>query len=361
MPLRDNLKDKYPLLVLAVLCLAALYVVSSLSSIFMPVLLALVLAYVLNPLVGLLERRRVPRLLAIAVVLVGIAVLCLGAVFFFATAVQQEVASVQINLPEYADRLYGLIPHEVKVFLGIETQEKLSWQINRAVEALRGVSLDLAREAFVVVKKAFASTLSFVLTVAGYLITPVYLFYFLADLPRFRGNLMELVPERARGKVSDMAGEIDDILSAFVRGQLSVCAILAVLYSIGLFLVGIDLAVVIGSLSGILFIIPYAGTVFGIVVSMVMAFLKFHDVLHPLLCLGWFGIVQAIEGGVITPAVVGTKVGLHPVVALLALFIGGQWFGIFGMLLAVPVAAVLKVFLRSLHSWYLSSSYYRGA
>ncbi len=346
---------------LAALGLAALYTACALSSIFMPVLLALILAYVLNPLVLLLQRWRVPRVLAVAAVLAGIALAGIGALFFFAAAIQRELASVQINLPQYAGRLYDLIPQNVKVFLEIETQEKLFWQINRAVEALKGASFDVARGAFVVLQRAFSSTLSFFLTVAGYLITPVYLYYFLADLSRFREDVMELVPQRYRGKVAAMGGEIDDVLSAFVRGQLSVCAILAILYSIGLSLVGVDLAVVIGSVSGILFIIPYVGTVFGIVVSMVMAFLKFHDALHPLLCLGWFGLVQALEGAVITPAVVGTKVGLHPVVAILALFIGGQWFGIFGMLLAVPVAAVLKVFLRALHAWYLSSPYYGGA
>jgi predicted PurR-regulated permease PerM len=249
----------------------------------------------------------------------------------------------------------------VKVYLEIETQDKLYRQIDRAMAELRGVSLDLAREAFAVVKQAFTSTLSFLLTVVGYFITPIYLYYFMADTPKFRAGITELVPERARERVAALGSEIDDVLSAFVRGQLSVCAILAVLYSVGLSLIGIDLAVVIGSLSGLLFIIPYVGTVFGIVVSMTLAFLKFHDFLHPLLCLGWFGIVQAIEGAVITPAVVGNRVGLHPVVAIIALFIGGQWFGIFGMLLAVPAAAVLKVLLRHFRVWYLATPFYRGA
>lgn len=357
----DFFKDKFPLFVLAGLCLAAVLLVYALSPIFMPVLLALILAYVLNPLVQLLERRRVPRMLAIALVLAGIVLAFSAAVSFFAGAIQREFASVQINLPEYAGRLYALIPEKVKVYLEIETQEKLYRQISRVVEELRGISFDLIRQGFAVVKTAFSSTLSFLLTVAGYFITPVYLYYFLADLPRFREGVLHLVPERSRDRVTALGGEIDEVLSAFVRGQLSVCAILAVLYSVGLSLIGIDLAVVIGSLAGVLFIIPYVGTVFGIVVSMVMAFLKFHDLLHPLLCLGWFGLVQALEGALITPAVVGNKVGLHPVIAIIALFIGGQWFGLFGMLLAVPVAAVLKVFLGLLRDWYLNSSFYRGA
>jgi predicted PurR-regulated permease PerM len=91
-----------------------------------------------------------------------------------------------------------------------------------------------------------------------------------------------------------------------------------------------------------------------------MAFLKFHDILHPLLCLGWFSLVQGLEGMVITPKVVGSTVGLHPLVAIIALLIGGQMFGLLGMLLAVPVTAVLQVFLRSLAVWYRDSEFYRG-
>jgi predicted PurR-regulated permease PerM len=355
-----NLKEYYPFIILGVLVLAGLFFAWSLSSIFLPVLLALILAYVLNPVVSWLEGKRVPRIVAILLVMAGIVVGCAGVFAFFAGSIQSELAAVQINLPDYANRLYGLIPEKIKAYLEIETPEKLYQQVDRILNELRGISFDIVREAYAFVKKAFTSTLGFILTVIGYFITPVYLYYFLADLPHFKEGILKLVPERSQERVIGLGREIDGVLAGFVRGQLSVCAILAVLYSIGLVLIDIDLAIVIGSLSGIFFIIPYVGTIFGIVVSMVMAFLKFHDLLHPLLCLGWFVIVQAIEGAVITPAIVGNRVGLHPVVAIIALFIGGQWFGIFGMLLAVPVAAVLKVFLRHFTEWYLSTPFYRG-
>ncbi|MFZ2948275.1 MAG: AI-2E family transporter, partial [Desulfuromonadaceae bacterium] len=131
------------------------------------------------------------------------------------------------------------------------------------------------------------------------------------------------------------------------------------LYSAGLYVIGIDLAIVIGTLAGVTFIIPYVGTIIGICFSVVMALLKFNDILHPLLCLGWFGFVQLLEGAIITPRIVGNTVGLHPLVAIVALLIGGQIFGILGMLLAVPVTAVLQVFLRSLAEYYRASEFYR--
>lgn len=340
--------------------LALFFLVSSLSTIFLPVLVAVILAYVLNPLVTILEKKGINRTLSVLVVFVLISIFCGGVALFFVSSIQNEFRNVQINLPEYVGRLYDLIPRQVKVYFDIETQEKLYLHINKGIEELRGMSFEIARNVLEFLKKAFASTLSFILTVIGYFIAPIYLYYFLKDLPELKEFILCSWPERFRGGAIEKAREIDDVLSAFVRGQLSVCAILAVLYSVGLFFIGIDLAIVIGTLAGMLFIIPYVGTIFGIVLSITMAFLKFHDVLHPVLCLGWFAIVQGVEGAIITPSIVGNKVGLHPIVAILALLIGGQWFGIFGMLLAVPTAAVLKVFLRSLHSWYLNSSYYKG-
>jgi predicted PurR-regulated permease PerM len=330
------------------------------GSTFLPLCIALVLAYLLNPLVGCLERRGVNRALSsIAVLLTIVLVVVLGT-YLFATSIVNEIQSVQISLPDYATRLYGYIPLKVKAYLGIETPDKAYLQLNHLLDQVKGVSFDVMRETFDIFRRAVTSTLAFVLSILGYVVTPLYLYYFLKDLPRIRSGVADLVPDRFRCGLSARVAEIHEILSGFVRGQLTVCAILAVLYSVGLWIIGIDLAVVIGSMSGILFIIPYLGTLFGIVFSMAMALLKFHDVLHPLLCLGWFAVVQAIEGGVITPKIVGDKVGLHPVVIIVALLIGGQLFGILGMLLAVPATAVLKVFFSSYISWYRSSAYFTG-
>jgi predicted PurR-regulated permease PerM len=331
------------------------------SAIFLPVIIALILAYLFNPLVTLVEKRGIGRALAIALVFCVVLALLAAITTFFVVSIRGEFQDMRINLPEYAKSIYGYIPQWLKVWFGIETPAKLYQQINAALETMRGASADIFKEAFIFLKKAFASTLSFILALLGYVLTPIYLYYFLKDLPQMQKTLRELTPERFRQQSAEKIGEIHEILSAFVRGQLSVCAILAVLYSIGLYFIGIDLAIATGTLAGITFIIPYFGTILGIVLSMTLALLKFHDLLHPLLCLGWFGIVQGIEGGIITPRIVGEKVGLHPIVTILALLIGGQLFGILGMLLAVPVTAVLKVGLRSLLDYYRSTTFFTGA
>jgi predicted PurR-regulated permease PerM len=329
------------------------------SAIFLPVLIALLLAYLFNPLVTLLERRGGGRPLSILVVFCATLALLSSFVTFFVISIGSEMQNVRINLPEYADRLYGYIPQRAKIWFGIETPTKVYEQINAALDSLRGASAGILREAFIFVQKAFASTLSFILALLGYLLTPIYLYYFLKDLPQMQEALRELAPERYRRPLAEKLAEIHDLLSAFVRGQLSVCAILAVLYSAGLYLIGIDLAIATGTLAGVAFIIPYVGTILGIVLSMTLALLKFHDFLHPFLCLGWFVIVQALEGGIITPRIVGEKVGLHPIVTILAILIGGQLFGILGMLLAVPVTALFKVGLCSLLDYYRSTPFFK--
>jgi predicted PurR-regulated permease PerM len=330
------------------------------STIFLPVIIALLLAYIFNPLVTIVEKHRVNRSFAIVLVFCAALSLLTAIMTFFAFSIREEFLDVRINVPEYVTRIYGYIPQSIKVWFGIETQEKVYQQINAAMESMRGASVDIFNEALVFLKNAFASTLSFILALLGYVLTPIYLFYFLKDAQQMKRVLRELTPERYRQRFVEKSGEIDEILSSFVRGQLSVCAILAVLYSIGLYFIGIDLAIATGTLAGITFIIPYFGTIIGIFFSMTLAALKFHDFLHPLLCLGWFGIVQGIEGGIITPRIVGEKVGLHPVVTILVLLIGGQLFGILGMLLAVPVSAVLKVGFLSLIDYYRSTTFFKG-
>jgi len=247
----------------------------------------------------------------------------------------------------------------IKRCLGVETADKLALRLSELLQQARSAAPDLLKPLLAFLQKTLTSTVDVLLALLGYLIIPVYLFYLLFDLPQLKTFIESYVPERFRPAYSKKLAEVDAVLSGFVRGQMSVCAILALLYSIGLYVIGIDLAIAIGTLAGITFIIPYVGTIIGICLSVVMALLKFNDILHPLLCLGWFGFVQLLEGAIITPKIVGNTVGLHPLMAIVALLIGGQLFGIIGMLLAVPVTAVLQVFLRSLAEYYRSSEFYR--
>lgn len=354
-----NKKWVFPAVTIIIVVISGIILYSS-GKILLPVTVAFALAFLFDPLVSCLQRRGFGRTVAVLSVIMAVLLLTILAGFFFVSSIADEFKSVEINLPEYAGRLYGMIPEGVKHYLGIETSEKAYRQLQSLLEQLRGVFFDVARETFSYLKQAVTSTLAFILSILGYVVLPLYLYYFLKDMPKIHAVIIEAVPERHRPVLLAKAGEIREILSGFVRGQLTVCAVLAVLYSAGLLVIGIDLAIVIGTLSGILFIIPYLGTMFGIVFSMTMAALKFHDILHPFLCLGWFALVQALEGAVITPKIVGDRVGLHPVVTIIALLVAGQLFGIVGMLLAVPATAVLKVFMSSYLGYYRTTPFFSG-
>lgn len=329
------------------------------STVFLQLFIALALAYILNPTVEILERRGICRPYGILLVFFLTVLLCGGFTIFLVVSITGELSNVQLNLPYYVQHLYEITPDSVKSYLGIETADKLALRLNDLMLQVRSSAPDLLKPLLDFLRKALTSTVSVLLALLGYLIIPVYLFYLLFDLPRLKAFIESYIPERFIPAYAAKIAEIDAVLSGFIRGQLSVCAILAVLYSAGLYFIGIDLAIAIGTLAGVTFIIPYVGTIIGIVLSVAMALLKFNDLLHPLLCLGWFGLVQLLEGMVITPKIVGDTVGLHPLVAIVALLIGGQLFGIMGMLLAVPLTAVVQVFLRSLGERYRNSDFFR--
>jgi predicted PurR-regulated permease PerM len=185
--------------------------------------------------------------------------------------------------------------------------------------------------------------LGFFATILNLALLPIFTFYLLRDWDRLVGFLHSLVPQGQRTRVERMASAVDERLSAFVRGQITVCIILGILYSSGLWLSGIDLAVVVGLLSGALFIIPYLGTIVGLVLATVLCLMKFGPDEHLLFVVASFAIPQAIESWVLTPRIVGEKVGLHPLVVMVALLAGSSLGGIWGMLLAIPVTAALNV------------------
>ncbi len=155
-----------------------------------------------------------------------------------------------------------------------------------------------------------------------------------------------------------MATDCDEVLGTFMRGQLSVMLALTVIYTVGLWMVGLDLAFLIGLLAGIVSFVPYLGLIVGIVVAGIASIVQVHDLSLLLLVIAVFAAGQLLEGFVLTPWLVGERIGLHPVMVIFSVMAGGQLFGFFGILLALPVSAVLVVLLRYAHDQYLESNIY---
>ncbi|MCH7822465.1 MAG: AI-2E family transporter, partial [Proteobacteria bacterium] len=183
---------------------------------------------------------------------------------------------------------------------------------------------------------------------------PILTFYMLRDWDSIMARLSALIPVRQRSIVVALARETDEVLGAFFRGQLLVMLALAVIYSIGLGIVGLEFAVAIGVVSGLVSFIPYLGFVFGIVLAALTVALEPNPLWQMVGVVVTFTVAQLIEGSILTPKLVGDRIGLHPVIIIFAIAAGGQLFGFFGILLALPAAAVLSVLVRFAYKRYLT-------
>lgn len=328
----------------------------------LPVCVSLLLAYLLDPLIDRMEKRKLNRSAAI-LLLAGAALVLIGVLgTFFLVQAEREIVKVAHDLPEYLTRVQLQANPLARKYLGVELPqsyteilEELKKQAGQVdPSALKPVSSALSR----ITQEITSRTLAFVGWVVGLLIIPVFLFYFLRDWDILKLRVLEFVPLAYRDYLAEKARQVDEVLGAFIRGQLTVCAVLGVLYSIGLLIVGVDLAVVIGMSAGIGFIIPYMGTAIGVVAATVMSLLEYGVSWQLVGVWAVFVIVQVFEGTILTPRIMGEKVGLSPVVVIIALLVGADLLGFLGLLIAVPLAAVINVFVKDALVRYQNSPFF---
>ncbi|WP_414654192.1 AI-2E family transporter [Hyalangium sp.] len=321
-----------------------------------PVLLALTGAYVFNPVVSALERRGVDRTWGTTIVFAACTLVLVGAVLYLIPVFQEEAA----KLPDFFRRASTQVIPRVEGLLGVSVPEFVNQRTTelgaKASELLKSVGPAAARLA-----ASFAgNTARFVATLLGLAVVPVLGFFFLQDYPRLIGLVRDLIPRRAVGLVSQRFSEVDEVLSAFVQGQLTVGSILSVIYSTGLVIAGIDMAIVIGVIAGFGNMVPYLGTAMGLVLALLGLMLSWQGPWQLAVVAGTFLVAQLSEGLVITPRIVGEKVGLRPVTIIIAILAFGELFGFVGILLAVPVSAILKVVLRVVVLRYQKTPIYTG-
>ncbi len=328
---------------------ALLYV---LAPVLTPFLIAALLAYMFNPLVTRLEGWRVPRALTVLLLFVLLASLLTLLVLWLVPRVQLEISSFAGKLPGYLDALqYRLLPW-LQSLLG---EQAGLFDFN----VLKQQFLDHWREVGTAAGEVLGTLTRSGMRVAGWLVNlvlvPVVAFYLLRDWNGIVTRVHGLFPPALQPRVARLARETDAVLGAFLRGQLLVMLALAFIYSTGLWLIGLDLALPIGLVAGLVSFVPYLGFIVGLAAASVAAVFQFQDAWMLVWVLAVFGAGQALDGMLITPTLVGERIGLHPVAVIFAVLAGGQLFGFFGVLLALPVAAVMLVWLRHLHGGYIRS------
>jgi len=338
------------------IALAAGFLVWLLSPILAPFLFAAILAYVLDPIVERMSARGVPRTVAAILVLL----LALGALVGVALVVlplfYREAGLLVARLPALFDWLNQSAAPWLKAKLDVDLQFDVASLKEMARGALAG-NEDLARR---LLRSLGLGGLALFAFAVNLLLVPVVLFYLLRDWNRLLGSVEQLLPRRVHGKVRTMAREMDRVLAEWLRGETLVVLIMSAYYVTALWLAGLEFALPIGILTGLAVIVPYVGITLGVFLATSAAVIQFGALPGVLAVWAAIGVGQALEGMLLTPLIVGKRIGLHPVAVIFALLAFGQVFGFFGVLLALPASAALLVGLRHLRAAYLSSPLYGG-
>ena len=336
--------------------LIAALLVWLLAPVLTPFLIAAVLAYVLHPLVERLAARRVPRLVAVPLVEFGAIVIALAVLLLIVPILSKQLPLLREQIPLLAERLNtGLSPwlakfgvdvaldtDSIKAFVLKYLDANLEDWIARALSSARiGGSILLA-------------------LIGNVFLVPMVLFYLLADWSNLRRRLSGLIPPRMNARAHGFIDECDAVLGQYLRGQLLVMLVLAAYYSVGLALFDFDLAVPVGVFTGLAVFIPYVGFGLGLVLALISGVLQFsgwHGVIAVAVV---YGIGQLLESFLLTPRLVGERIGMNPLTVIFALLAFGHLFGFVGVLIALPVSAVLVVAVRRVRELYLASDLFKG-
>ena len=335
--------------------IAFAWLLYKLAPVLTPFMVGAMLAYLGDPLADRLESMRLSRTLAVVMVF-GL-MLVAGLVFLIVLVplLQAQLISFMDRLPRILEWIQGVAIPWFSSTLGIELERLEPAALRNAVAAHWK---DVGSVVGFILGKVGQSGQVVLAWIVYVLLVPVVTFYLLRDWDDLVARVLSLIPRRYEGTVRRLARECDSVLGSFMRGQLLVMLALGTIYSIGLWIAGVEFALLIGMGAGIVSFVPYLGPIVGVTMAGIVAFMQYHDWLHVFYVAIVFGSGQAIEGMVLSPMLVGERIGLHPVGVIFAVLAGGQLFGFFGVLLALPAAAVVTVLLRFAHERYLGSSLY---
>jgi predicted PurR-regulated permease PerM len=390
---------------LSILCVLALFLTLCyfLKGILISFFLAFTVAYIFDPVVDFISERkiifaetRVPRGLSVAILLTLVFLIMGGLLTYTVpktvTGIQRVGTALKEQYPKYQEKVGKIIEEYGDTEVGIFLKSKLQIEATNEKEIKDGKPLEqkvkkvatketvntkysipgpvLKMKKYVpeamnfvlgIIKNVFYSTFGFFGIVMNIVVFGVVMVYLLKDFDLAMSKGEELLPASKKEKISGIISKIDGNLKAFFRGQMAVCAILSIIYGIGLTIIGIPMSFLLAFVGGFGNMIPYVGIGFGLIPAIILAFIQFQDITHILLVGLVFGIGQFLEGTVMTPKIVGDKLGLHPVAIILSILICGQILGFLGLLLAVPIASIVKVLIDEGIVKYKNTKLYKGS
>jgi predicted PurR-regulated permease PerM len=325
-----------------------------LGPVLAPFIAAAILSYVLNPGVDWLAARRVPRVVAVIIVMLTLALLLAALLLIVLPILRDELPLLQEKLPNLLDKIDSTIGPWLKQ-AGLTVRLDSVGLKNILAAKLATGGSEFGATILASLKVGGTAVLGWIATL---LLVPIVLFYLLLDWHALLARIARSVPRRWIVQVTGMANETDTLLAQYLRGQLLVMLVLATYYSIALAMAGFDVALPVGLITGLLVFIPYIGYGLGLALALLAAILQFEgwQGLLPIAII--YGVGQIIESFFLTPLLVGERIGLHPLAVIFALLAFGQLFGFVGILLALPASAILSVVFGHLRRHYLNSSFY---
>jgi predicted PurR-regulated permease PerM len=345
-----------PAIILAVVFLIAFFI--SIRIILVPLLCSLALAYLLAPMVNWFEGRGWSRISSVLLGMTSATVILVLVLIFIVPGVwgqlikTYELARTMISDPAPLKNLLSRIERFSPQFY--QFAEPRIGDLMKSINPERILDLALSW-----LQSGLFRLVNLTTSLVDLMLIPFLVYYFLVDYGAMRARVERLIPPRYRAITSDLIGRISNVLSSYVRSQLLIGLVMGLLYSLGFAILGIPLAITVGMLAGMLNFIPYLGTLIGLVLSLLFLALDNAGIGRFLGVLGVFALVQSIEGYYLTPKLIGSRLHLHPLWVLTGLLIGGNLFGLVGIILAVPVIAIAKVLFGFFEDIYQQSYFYR--
>ena len=329
-----------------------------LAPILTPFVFAALLGWLGDPLVDRIEAAGRSRNTAVILVFSVMVLVLVLALLILVPLIERQILTLVASLPRYREWIFDTALPWLEQRTGLQLR---AWfDAGRILETVRAHWQEAGGFAATLLGYLSRSGFAVLGWIANLVLLPVLTFFFLRDWDLLVARVASLVPRDHLPTVSRLARESDVVLGGFLRGQLLVMLILGVFYGVGLWLVGLDLGLLIGFIAGLLTFVPYLGPASGIVLGVIAALMEYGDWPHVLGVLAVFGVGQVVETYLLTPKLVGDRIGLHPMAVIFAVMAGGVLFGFLGMLLALPVAAVANVMLRFAEDRYTHSRLYAG-
>lgn len=302
-------------------------------------LISVLIAYILNPIVNFLEKRNIKRMLGVVIIALltsAIVFLILGLLL---PIIIEDIIYFLNNIPEYTTTFFAFVD-KILTYFNIEVSlESVKDFISERIGIITKYALNT-------VTTAAASVKGIVMLILNIVLIPVLVFFLLKDFPEFKNFMNTVVCRLKLQGVVNHLSEFETLIGKYFRGMFFVGIVLSILYTTVLLIVEVKGAFIFGIITGMGGMIPYVGFAVGMIASIIATAIQFQDIIHPIYVLIGFVIVQILESTVITPKIVGNSMGLNPVIVIIALMIGGASLGLIGMILALPIAAFIKILIN---------------